>query len=117
LALMQSTALVHIVPQAEPAQTYGLHELAPDAGHPPALTPSQNRAGVKVLPTHVAPAHCTATDWAWQPPEPLHKSPVHEAAFGVHSFFGSVLADAAVQAVPALLTTWHEGHDATDEQR
>lgn len=114
---MQSLLLLHIVPQAEPTQTYGLQALEAVAGQPPALTPSQNRPGVSVLPTHVAAAHCTDTDCAWHPPTPLHRSPVHDAAFAAHSFFGSVLADAGVQAVPALLTTWHTGHDATDAQR
>ena len=56
---MQSAAVPQLKPHDDPLQMYGPHELLPAAGHPPAVMPSQNRSGVKVLPAQVIAAHRT----------------------------------------------------------
>ena len=104
---------MHVAPHADPlAHAYGAQLTFDETQLPLAL----HVKSVRVATEHVLAPHDVPLG-TLHVPAPSQFAALQLAASAVHSFFGSVPAVAATHAVPALLTTWHDGHDVTAAHR
>jgi len=95
------------------AHWYGAHVLDP---LPVQLPPAPHNGPLSVPAAQLTVPQGALTA-ALQVPEPSHVSSLQVATLAVHSALGSLPALAKVHAVPATLSTWQGGHDATTPQR